>query len=309
MDGARHRADRPAGRQPLPVRGDGRAAGADYETCVENIDIGGPAMIRAAAKNHADVAVVVDAARLRRRGRRRSRPRAARAAASAGGWPARAFARTAAYDAAVSAWMARGGWATRRRAPRLRRRGWRSRSAMARTRTSAPPSTSTARPGPGVATARQLQGKELSYNNINDTDAAFELVAELGPRPARRARSSSTPTRAAWRRRETLADAYRARLRLRPRLGLRRHRRAQPPAGRGDGAADRRDLHRGRHRARRRRGRARRLRGEEEPAPAADRRRCRTRPRRGWPGGSVAGGFLVQDARHRATSRRRPARS
>ena len=60
--GARDRADRPPGRQPLPVRGDGRGRAAPTTTCVENIDIGGPAMIRAAAKNHADVAVVVDVA-------------------------------------------------------------------------------------------------------------------------------------------------------------------------------------------------------------------------------------------------------
>jgi phosphoribosylaminoimidazolecarboxamide formyltransferase/IMP cyclohydrolase len=55
----RHRRDRPAGGEPLPVRGN-RGQGADYATCIENIDIGGPAMIRAAAKNHAFVTVVVD---------------------------------------------------------------------------------------------------------------------------------------------------------------------------------------------------------------------------------------------------------
>jgi phosphoribosylaminoimidazolecarboxamide formyltransferase / IMP cyclohydrolase len=53
---------------------------------------------------------------------------------------------------------------------------------MARTRTRRRPSTPTAAHRPGVATARQWQGKELSYNNINDTDAAFELVAEFAPR-------------------------------------------------------------------------------------------------------------------------------
>ncbi len=52
---------------------------------------------------------------------------------------------------------------------------------MARTRTRRRPSTPTAATRPGVATARQLQGKELSYNNINDTDAAFELVGEFDP--------------------------------------------------------------------------------------------------------------------------------
>ncbi len=102
---ARHRADRPAGGEPLPVRGDGRC-GKPWDDCIENIDIGGPAMIRAAAKNHNDVAVVVDPAdysailgdmeahkgavtlTLRRR------------------LAQKAYARTAAYDAAISNWMA-----------------------------------------------------------------------------------------------------------------------------------------------------------------------------------------------------------
>jgi hypothetical protein len=59
MIGSRHRADRPAGREPLSLRGHGRGRPA-YDDCIENIDIGGPAMIRAAAKNHGDVAVVVE---------------------------------------------------------------------------------------------------------------------------------------------------------------------------------------------------------------------------------------------------------
>ena len=59
---ARHRADRPGRRQPLPVRGDGGAAAAPFEDAIENIDIGGPAMLRSAAKNHGYVAVVTDPA-------------------------------------------------------------------------------------------------------------------------------------------------------------------------------------------------------------------------------------------------------
>lgn len=156
------------------------AKGAAFDDCIENIDIGGPAMIRAAAKNHDDVAVVVEPAdyaavladleahdggttlALRRR------------------LAQKAYARTAAYDAAISNWLAGqlgettpafralGGalaepmrygenphqWAAFYRTPDVR---------------------------PGVATARQLQGKQLSYNNINDTDAAFECVAEFDP--------------------------------------------------------------------------------------------------------------------------------
>ena len=54
-------------------------------------------------------------------------------------------------------------------------------------------------PRPGVATARQLQGKELSYNNINDTDAALRAGRRVrSGRQRRRAPSSSTPTPAAW---------------------------------------------------------------------------------------------------------------
>ncbi len=156
------------------------AGGADDATAIENIDIGGPAMIRAAAKNHAYVAVATDpqdyAAVL------------AELVANDGATrlPFRrqlaqiAFARTAAYDAAVSAWMAAaiGEPAPRRRvfagtlSQTLRYGENPHQSAAFYTDGSG---------RPGVATARQWQGKELSFNNINDTDAAFELVAEFDP--------------------------------------------------------------------------------------------------------------------------------
>ena len=103
--GARHRADRPGLRQPLPVRGDGRR-GAPAEDCVENIDIGGPALIRAAAKNHAHVAVLTDPAQyaaLARGARRHGGTTLALRRRLAG----EAYARTAAYDAAIAAWFAR----------------------------------------------------------------------------------------------------------------------------------------------------------------------------------------------------------
>src|SRR5690242_12076535 len=154
------------------------AGGADFDTCIENIDIGGPAMIRAAAKNHADVTVVIDpedyAAVL------------AELAAHAGATTlalrkrlaAKAFARTAVYDAAISNWFADGlGDA----APAFRAIGGRLveqlRYGENPHQTAAFYRTPEARPG--VATVRQLQGKRLSYNNINDTDAAFECVAEF----------------------------------------------------------------------------------------------------------------------------------
>ena len=97
----------------------------------------------------------------------------------------RAFARTAAYDAAVSNWfageLAKDGDKAPPRRRALRRACCARRCAMARTRTRKRPSMSTGATRSGVATAEQLQGKELSYNNINDTDAAYELVAEFDP--------------------------------------------------------------------------------------------------------------------------------
>lgn len=154
------------------------ARGAGFDECVENIDIGGPAMIRAAAKNHADVTIVVDAedydavrAEMEANGGATLGPLRQRLAGTA-------YARTATYDAAIANWFAmqNGDTAPRRLAvggtlkqtlrygenPHLAASFYADGSAR-----------------PGVATAEQLQGKELSYNNINDTDAAFELAAEF----------------------------------------------------------------------------------------------------------------------------------
>ncbi|UXU75827.1 MULTISPECIES: bifunctional phosphoribosylaminoimidazolecarboxamide formyltransferase/IMP cyclohydrolase [unclassified Paracoccus (in: a-proteobacteria)] len=156
------------------------AKGADHDDCIENIDIGGPAMIRAAAKNHAFVTVVVDVqdyaavlAELDANDDRTSLAFRQRQAQIA-------YARTAAYDAAVSNWLAQ---AIGDQAPRRRSFA----GELAQTlRYGENPHQSAAfytdgSNRPGVATARQWQGKELSYNNINDTDAAFELVAEFDP--------------------------------------------------------------------------------------------------------------------------------
>jgi phosphoribosylaminoimidazolecarboxamide formyltransferase/IMP cyclohydrolase len=156
------------------------AKGADFETCIENIDIGGPAMIRAAAKNHAEVAVVVDPsdyaavlAELRQHG-------GATTLALRRKLAAKAYARTGVYDAAISNWFAD---QLSDPAPAFRaigghlieplRYGENPHQSAAFYRTSDL--------RPGVATARQVQGKKLSYNNINDTDAAYECVAEFDP--------------------------------------------------------------------------------------------------------------------------------
>jgi len=156
------------------------AKGADYDTCVENIDIGGPAMIRAAAKNHGFVTTVVDPEDYSRLVGELERHGGATCAKFRNELAQIAYGRTAAYDAAVSTWMAD---AIGKQTPRRR--------AIAGTlgqslRYGENPHQAAAfykdgDPRPGVGTAVQHQGKALSYNNINDTDAAFELVAEFDP--------------------------------------------------------------------------------------------------------------------------------
>ncbi|MGR3511338.1 MAG: bifunctional phosphoribosylaminoimidazolecarboxamide formyltransferase/IMP cyclohydrolase [Paracoccaceae bacterium] len=156
------------------------AAGADYDTAIENIDIGGPAMIRAAAKNHRFVNVVVDVedydavlAELDAQDGQTTYAFRQKLALTA-------YARTGAYDAAVSDWMA---GALSEATPRRRAFA----GALAQSlRYGENPHQAAAfytdgTATPGVATAKQHQGKELSYNNINDTDAAFRLVAEFDP--------------------------------------------------------------------------------------------------------------------------------
>jgi phosphoribosylaminoimidazolecarboxamide formyltransferase/IMP cyclohydrolase len=158
------------------------ARGAGFADCIENIDIGGPALIRAAAKNHDFVAVVTDPADYT--------PLMAEMAASGGGvglemrraLGAKAFARTGAYDAAIGQWFHRQNGVefpehlvfagTLRQALRY------GENPHQRAAFYIDGSTR-----PGIATARQVQGKELSYNNLNDADAAFELAAEFD-RPA-----------------------------------------------------------------------------------------------------------------------------
>ncbi len=157
------------------------AKGADYDDCIENIDIGGPAMIRAAAKNHAFVSVITDAAdyapllaQLKANGGQTELAFRQKLALSA-------YARTAAYDTAVSTWMAK---ELEENAPRNRSFAGKLAQTL---RYGENPHQKAAfyldgSDRAGVATAKQWQGKELSYNNINDTDAAFELVAEFDPK-------------------------------------------------------------------------------------------------------------------------------
>jgi len=156
------------------------ARDAEYAECVENIDIGGPAMIRGAAKNHADVAVVIDPAdydevlaELKQHG-------GATTLALRQKLAAKAYARTAAYDAAIANWFAA---QIKDPAPGFRAFGGRLIEALRYGENPHQTAAFYAAPDKrfGVASARQVQGKQLSYNNINDTDAAYECVAEFDP--------------------------------------------------------------------------------------------------------------------------------
>jgi len=154
------------------------SGGADFATCIENIDIGGPSLIRAAAKNHRDVTVLVE-----------SRDygvvmdeMAANDGATSGALrrrlAAKAYARTSTYDSAIANWF------TTQVGESFPERLMVSAERRQSLRYGENPHLAAAfyaggAVRPGVASARQVQGKELSYNNLNDTDAAFELVAEF----------------------------------------------------------------------------------------------------------------------------------
>ena len=155
------------------------AAGKDFDTCIENIDIGGPAMLRAAAKNHGYVAVCTDGGDVD----------AALATMEANGGhttmalrkslAAKTYARTAAYDAAISSWYTD---KLEDSAPDWTGFGGQLKQSLRYGENPHQKAAfyTTGEARPGVATAKQIQGKELSYNNINDTDAAYELIGELG---------------------------------------------------------------------------------------------------------------------------------
>jgi phosphoribosylaminoimidazolecarboxamide formyltransferase/IMP cyclohydrolase len=180
------------------------ARGADPATCVENIDIGGPALIRAAAKNHGAVSVITDpedyAALIADLKEYEGQVTLGLRRHLAG----LAFARTAAYDAAIARWFSEQSGdlfprhlvaAGRLKQPLRYGENPHQKAAfyvhgLAR---------------PGVASARQVQGKELSFNNLNDTDAAFELVSEFSE-PTVVIVKHANPCGVAVG--ETLADAY-----------------------------------------------------------------------------------------------------
>ncbi|CCG07681.1 bifunctional phosphoribosylaminoimidazolecarboxamide formyltransferase/IMP cyclohydrolase [Pararhodospirillum photometricum] len=180
------------------------ARGADFATCVENIDIGGPSLIRGAAKNHAFVTVVTDPEDyakvmddMRANNGATTLDLRRRLAAAA-------YARCGAYDGAISRWFQE---QTGEENPRHIVFAGRLRQSL---RYGENPHQKAGfyvhgLSRPGVANARQVQGKELSYNNINDTDAAFELVCEFNE-PAVAIIKHANPCGVA--RGETVLDAY-----------------------------------------------------------------------------------------------------
>jgi len=151
------------------------AKGASYDDCVENIDIGGPAMVRSAAKNHEHVTVVVDPADYAQV-QKEIEASNATSFETRKKLAAKAFARTSAYDSAINQWFAKELQAfPPYMGPGVLKQELRygenpHQIAAFYTYPYAPK---------GISTASQVQGKELSYNNINDTDAAFELVREF----------------------------------------------------------------------------------------------------------------------------------
>ena len=183
------------------------ASGAAPADCVENIDIGGPAMIRSAAKNFASVTVLTDTKQYE----------AFLTELAQGGTTlvlrtrlaAEAYARTAAYDAAIAAWFAR----DEAFPPRLTLSGTKRQDLRYGENPHQQAAFYTTGARPGVATAHQVQGKELSYNNLNDTDAAFECVAEFDA-PAVAIVKHANPCGAATAR--TLAEAWDLALRCDP---------------------------------------------------------------------------------------------
>ncbi|SHE23845.1 bifunctional phosphoribosylaminoimidazolecarboxamide formyltransferase/IMP cyclohydrolase [Actinomyces glycerinitolerans] len=166
------------------------ASGADFDACVEQIDIGGPAMVRAAAKNHPSVAVVVDPARY---------GEVADAVADGGfslaqrrALAAAAYAHTAAYDAAVASWFAQqlaadAAAQADESAPAMPAYVGDAYTLLNPLRYGENPHQRAAvytavgaAPGQGVAGARQLSGKAMSYNNYTDTDAAVRAAYDHG---------------------------------------------------------------------------------------------------------------------------------
>ncbi|MCB9988678.1 MAG: bifunctional phosphoribosylaminoimidazolecarboxamide formyltransferase/IMP cyclohydrolase [Rhodospirillales bacterium] len=188
-------------------------AGADFDTAIENIDIGGPAMVRAAAKNHEFVTIVTDPQDYNTVLEDLATHDGATTYALRKRLAANAYALTSTYDSNIASWFA--AQVDKEEFPRRISFSGDIKQSL---RYGENPHQRAAlyldgSVRPGVATASQIQGKELSYNNLNDTDAAFELVAEF-EEPAVAIIKHANPSGVAIG--ETCLDAYRLALRCDP---------------------------------------------------------------------------------------------
>jgi phosphoribosylaminoimidazolecarboxamide formyltransferase/IMP cyclohydrolase len=154
--------------------------GADRDTIIENIDIGGPSMVRSAAKNHADVAIVTDPADYAELLAEIDAHGGSTTLAFRKKLAAKAFALTAAYDSIISQWFAFADqgqrwpetWVLANKLKMPLRYGENPHQQAALYLPVGPTTR-------GIAQAEQVQGKELSYNNLNDAGAALDLAAEF----------------------------------------------------------------------------------------------------------------------------------
>ncbi|MCG7346730.1 bifunctional phosphoribosylaminoimidazolecarboxamide formyltransferase/IMP cyclohydrolase [Sphingomonas sp. ACRSK] len=160
------------------------AKGADRDEIIENIDIGGPSMVRSAAKNHSHVAIVTDPADYAALVEELDANAGATSLDTRRRFAAKAYAATAAYDSAIAGWFASvdQGETLPQTLPLAFTRADTLRYGENPHQTAALylPNTGATR---GIAQGQQLQGKELSYNNYNDADAALELVSEFRDGP------------------------------------------------------------------------------------------------------------------------------
>jgi phosphoribosylaminoimidazolecarboxamide formyltransferase/IMP cyclohydrolase len=200
------------------------AKGADFDHCIENIDIGGPSLIRGAAKNHAFVTIVVDPADYAKV-MEEIKTGGDTSATTKKSLAAKAYARTAAYDSAISHWFAKQLGnpfpAALTVAGQLKQalhygENPHQKAAFYTTETAGT-----------LAAAKQIQGAELSYNNLNDASAAFELVREF-EQPAVAIIKHANPCGVAIG--KDIVEAFSQSARLRPGIGVWRHHRHQPPA-------------------------------------------------------------------------------
>ena len=160
------------------------ARGADRDEIIENIDIGGPSMVRSSAKNHAHVAIVTDPSDYQELIGEFDANDGATSLAFRRKLAAKAYALTAAYDSTISQWFAFAD--QQQRFPSLWSRASRLKMPLRYGENPHQQAALYLPVGPhadGIAQAEQVQGKELSYNNLNDASAALELVAEFRDGP------------------------------------------------------------------------------------------------------------------------------